>query len=29
MLFNQFEVHFWSYEGNENGKLQKVDPKGN
>ena len=29
MLFGLFEVHFWSYEGSENGKLQKVSPKGN
>ena len=29
MLFGHSEVHFWSYEGNENGKLKKVSPKGN
>ena len=29
MLFGNSEVHFWSYEGSENGKLQKVSPKGN
>ena len=29
MLFGHFEVNFWSYEGSENGKLQKVSPKGN
>ncbi len=29
MLFGHSEVHFWSYEGSENGKLKKVSPKGN
>ena len=29
MLFGNSEVHFWSYEGSENGQLQKVSPKGN
>ncbi len=29
MLLVFFEVYFWSYEGGENGKLQKVSPKGN
>ena len=29
MLFGRFEVHLWSYEGSENGNLQKVSPKGN
>ena len=24
MLFGHSEVHFWSYEGSENGKLQKL-----
>ena len=23
MVFGHFEVHFWSYEGSENGKLKK------
>ena len=29
MLFGHYEVHFWSYEGSENGKLKKDSPKGN
>ena len=29
MLFGLLEVHFWSCEGGEKGKLQKVSPKGN
>ncbi len=24
MLFGHSEVHFWSYEGGENGKLKKL-----
>ena len=28
MVFGYFEVHFLPYEGSENGKLQKVSPKG-
>ena len=24
MLFGNSEVHFWSYEGSENGKLKKL-----
>ena len=28
MLFSHSEVHFWSYEGSGNGKLQKLSPTG-
>ncbi len=29
MLLGHSEVHLWSYEGSENGKLKEVSPKGN
>ncbi len=29
MLSGHFEVNFWSHEGSENCKLEKVSPEGN